>query len=88
MFLGENIRLHHSKINMKNPILGSSVEWHQDWAFYPHTNDSVLEVGIPLANITEENGPMLVIPKSHNKSIYNIMIMAIFAVLLNLMTLK
>ena len=70
-FLGANIRLHHSKINMKNPILGSSVEWHQDWAFYPHTNDSVLEVGIPLANITEENGPMLVIPKSHKKSIYN-----------------
>ena len=30
-FLGENIRLHNSKINFKPPS-GAPVQWHQDWA--------------------------------------------------------
>lgn len=36
--LGASVRLHSSKINLKSPRYGSPVEWHQDWAFYPHTN--------------------------------------------------
>ena len=56
------IRLHNTKINMKSAGHGESVEWHQDWAFYPHTNDDVLAVGIYLDDCTEENGPMLVVP--------------------------
>ena len=50
---------------MKNPGHGSAVEWHQDWAFYPHTNDDLLEVGIALSDMTEENGALLVVPGSH-----------------------
>jgi hypothetical protein len=42
--LGPNIRLHGSKLNMKSAGFGAPVEWHQDWAFYPHTNDDVLAV--------------------------------------------
>ena len=34
------VRLQSSKINLKSPHYGSPVEWHQDWAFYPHTNDA------------------------------------------------
>jgi phytanoyl-CoA hydroxylase len=60
------IRLHNSKINMKSAGVGESVEWHQDWAFYPHTNDDVLAVGIYLDDCTEENGPMFVTPGSHH----------------------
>src|SRR6185437_7343409 len=37
--LGPGLRLHGSKLNMKSAQYGSPVEWHQDWAFYPHTND-------------------------------------------------
>ena len=33
---------------MKAPEYGSPVEWHQDWAFYPHTNDDLLAVGVML----------------------------------------
>ena len=50
---------------MKNPSDGSAVEWHQDWAFYPHTNDDLLEVGIALDDMTAENGALMVIPGSH-----------------------
>lgn len=63
--LGPNFRYHNNKLNMKNPAHGSAVEWHQDWAFYPHTNDSILEVGIALDDMTEENGALMVVPGSH-----------------------
>jgi phytanoyl-CoA hydroxylase len=63
--LGPGVRLHGSKINMKAPRYGSPVEWHQDWAFYPHTNDDLLAVGVMLDDCTVENGAMLVLPGSH-----------------------
>ncbi|MAR05256.1 MAG: phytanoyl-CoA dioxygenase [Planktomarina sp.] len=63
--LGNNIQLQTSKLNTKAPDGGSSVEWHQDVAFYPLTNDSVLAVGLMLEDVTHENGPLQVIPKSH-----------------------
>ena len=46
--LGPAIRQHGGKLNMKSAGYGSPVEWHQDWAFYPHTNDDVLATGIYL----------------------------------------
>ena len=63
--LGSNTLLQTSKLNTKAPGGGAAVEWHQDWAFYPHTNDDVLAFGILLEDVTEENGPLMVIPKSH-----------------------
>jgi phytanoyl-CoA hydroxylase len=63
--LGPAVRLHGSKINIKAPQYGSPVEWHQDWAFYPHTNDDILAVGVMLDDIALENGPMLVVPGTH-----------------------
>ena len=69
--LGPNLRYHNNKMNMKNPGHGSAVEWHQDWAFYPHTNDDLLEVGIALDDMTEENGALMVIPGSHKDKIWD-----------------
>ncbi len=63
--LGASVRLHGSKINLKSPRYGSAVEWHQDWAFYPHTNDDLLAVGVMLDDCTSDNGPLLVVPGSH-----------------------
>ena len=50
---------------MKAPGYGAAVEWHQDWAFYPHTNDVGCAVGIYLDDVAEDNGPMMIIPRSH-----------------------
>ena len=63
--LGPDIRLHGSKLNMKSAQYGSPVEWHQDWAFYPHTNDDILAIGVMLDDMTLENGPLLVTPGTH-----------------------
>lgn len=63
--LGNSIRLHNSKLNTKAAQGGTPVEWHQDWAFYPHTNDDLLAVGVMLSDIGENDGPLQVIPGSH-----------------------
>ncbi|HUK09271.1 MAG TPA: phytanoyl-CoA dioxygenase family protein [Stellaceae bacterium] len=62
---GPNIRFDQSKLNMKSGGFGSPVEWHQDWAFYPHTNDDLAAVGIMIDDVDGDNGPMLVLPRSH-----------------------
>jgi phytanoyl-CoA hydroxylase len=69
--LGPKIRLYGGKLNMKSPGYGSPVEWHQDWAFYPHTNDDVLATGIYLDDCDMDNGPLLVIPGSHRGPTYD-----------------
>ena len=68
---GSNIRFDQSKLNMKSAGFGSPVEWHQDWAFYPHTNDDLAAVGVMIDDIGEDNGPMLVLPRSHTGPIYD-----------------
>jgi len=67
--LGPDIRLHTSKLNTKAPGGGAAVEWHQDWAFYPHTNDDILAVGILLEDVDEANGPLMIVPGTHRDPI-------------------
>ena len=63
--VGPNIYTNGNKLNMKSPEFGSPVEWHQDWAFYPHTNDDMLAVGVAMDDMLSVNGCLQVIPKSH-----------------------
>ena len=69
--LGPGVRLHGSKINLKAPRYGSPVEWHQDWAFYPHTNDDLIAVGVMLDDCASDNGPLLVVPGSHRGPVFD-----------------
>ena len=63
--IGPGVRLDTSKLNMKSAGFGAAVEWHQDWAFYPHTNDDLLAVGVMMDDMNLENGPLQIIPGSH-----------------------
>src|SRR5919198_331672 len=69
--IGPNLRLHGSKLNIKAPGYGSPVEWHQDWAFYPHTNDDLLAIGVMLDDMGLENGPAMFVPGSHRGPVYD-----------------
>ena len=69
--LGPNLRMEHSKLNIKQANGGEAVEWHQDWAFYPHSNDDILEVGVLLEDCHEENRPLMMIPESHKGPVEN-----------------
>ena len=71
--LGGSVRFHLGKLNFKlpNKKKGSEIGWHQDWAFYPHTNDDLITVGIYLDDCFEKNGPLKIIKSSHKKKLYN-----------------
>ena len=65
------IRFDTSKLNMKAAGYGAAVEWHQDWAFYPHTNDDLAAVGVMMDDCAVENGPLLCVPGSHKGPIHD-----------------
>lgn len=69
--VGPGVRANSTKLNLKAPEHGSAVEWHQDWAFYPQTNDDVLAVGIAMDDMLEENGCLLVVPGSHRGPLHS-----------------
>jgi phytanoyl-CoA hydroxylase len=68
---GQGVRFDTAKLNMKSAGFGAAVEWHQDWAFYPHTNDDLAAVGVMMDDMELENGPLLIIPGSHKGPIFD-----------------
>jgi ectoine hydroxylase-related dioxygenase (phytanoyl-CoA dioxygenase family) len=56
---GPDIRFDTAKLNMKCAGFGAPVEWHQDWAFYPHTNDDLAAVGVMFDDMEMANGPLM-----------------------------
>jgi phytanoyl-CoA hydroxylase len=62
---GPDIRFDSAKLNLKCAGFGAPVEWHQDWAFYPHTNDDLAAVGVMFDDMAMQNGPLMIIPGSH-----------------------
>lgn len=63
--IGPDVKLHHTKINSKQPGATTEVKWHQDFAFTPHSNDSVVTALLMVDEVTLENGPLEVLPGSH-----------------------
>ena len=63
--IGPNVKLHHTKINSKLPKTATKVEWHQDFPFTPHSNDDLVTALLMIDEVTDENGPLEVLPGSH-----------------------
>jgi len=82
--LGPDLRLHTTKLNMKSAGYGAAVEWHQDFAFYPHTNDDVLAVGVIIDDMGVENGPLMVFPGTHRGPIYDHHVDGVFVAAIDL----
>lgn len=77
--LGPDTQILTSKLNTKAPGGGAAVEWHQDWAFYPHTNDDLLAFGLMLEDVTEDNGPLMVVPGTHRGPVLDHHVGGVFA---------
>jgi phytanoyl-CoA hydroxylase len=63
--IGHDIRLSHSKINMKAANGGAALEWHQDWAFAPHTHMGTCVASVMIDDARPDNGAMQVLAGSH-----------------------
>jgi len=65
------VRFDTAKLNMKSAGFGAAVEWHQDWAFYPHTNDDLAAIGVMMDDMELANGPLLIVPGSHKGPVFD-----------------
>lgn len=64
--LGPDIQLQHSKLATKPSTKGTGTfHWHQDFAYFPHTNSDLLAVMVMLDDATPENGCMQMVRGSH-----------------------
>lgn len=63
--IGPDFNLQHSKLNMKPARVGSVVDWHQDLAYFPHTNDDIVTTLVYLDDATQQNGCLQVLPRQH-----------------------
>lgn len=69
--VGPSVKFYQSKLNFKWAKGGSEVKWHQDCPFFPHTNAAVLTVGTYLYDCGMEQGPLGVLPGSHEGPLYD-----------------
>ena len=64
--IGPDIQLQHSKLAAQ-PVQREKggFRWHQDFAYFPHTNTDLVAVMVMLDDATEDNGCMHMIRGSH-----------------------
>jgi ectoine hydroxylase-related dioxygenase (phytanoyl-CoA dioxygenase family) len=70
--IGANVKFHHCKINQKCPGANTTVHYHQDFAFTPHSNDDVVTALLMLDEVTPDNGCLMVVPGSHKGPMYSL----------------
>jgi ectoine hydroxylase-related dioxygenase (phytanoyl-CoA dioxygenase family) len=70
--VGPDVKFHHSKLNFKWAEGGEEVKWHQDIQYWPHTNYSPLTMGVYLHDVGPEQGPLMVLPGSHDGPLYSL----------------
>jgi ectoine hydroxylase len=68
-----DVYIHQFKVNAKAAFGGDLWEWHQDYVFW-HYEDGmpaprVINVLVFLDEVTEFNGPLMLIPRSHREGI-------------------
>lgn len=70
--IGPNVKFHHCKINLKLPGSDTTVAYHQDFLFTPHTNDDVVTALLLLDDVSQTNGCLRVAPGSHTGPYYSL----------------
>ena len=69
--VGPDVVFHHSKLNFKWDQHDDAVNWHQDIQFYPHTNYSPLTIGTYLTDTGRDDGPLMVVARSHEGPLHD-----------------
>ena len=69
---GPDVVFHHSKLNFKWNDGNDKVKWHQDAQFFPHTNYNVFTIGCYLNDVQMADGPLAVMPGSHEQMLYDL----------------
>jgi ectoine hydroxylase len=71
--LGSPVYVYQFKINAKIAFLGDVWEWHQDYIFWQREDlvpaPDLVTISIFLDEVTEFNGPLLLVPASHKEGV-------------------
>ncbi len=60
-----NVQLHHTKMFIKPPEIGSPFPMHQDHPFFPHVRHTMMAAILHFDDAPEEKGCVRVVPGSH-----------------------
>ncbi|MDX3578134.1 phytanoyl-CoA dioxygenase family protein [Streptomyces sp. FL07-04A] len=67
--LGGPVYVYQFKVNLKQAHEGAAWPWHQDFAFWSEEDGMprphAVNIAVPLDDVHEDNGPLVVIPGSH-----------------------
>ena len=63
--IGPDIILHHSKLFLKPPKIGSAFPLHQDWSYFPTKKNSMIAAVVHLSDSTKDMGCFRIIPGSN-----------------------
>ena len=69
--IGPNVEFNNSKINAKHPGTATEVKYHQDFLFQPHSNEDLIAVLFFLDDVTDDNGPLTVVPGTHRGPMFD-----------------
>ncbi|MDX2525278.1 phytanoyl-CoA dioxygenase family protein [Streptomyces europaeiscabiei] len=71
--LGDSVYIHQSKVNVKAAFAGDRWEWHQDYVNWQDLDGirspNLVNVAVFLDEVTEFNGPLTFIPRSHQNGL-------------------
>jgi ectoine hydroxylase len=74
--IGSDVYIHQFKINAKAAFGGDKWEWHQDYVFWRKEDGMpsarVTNVAVFLDQVNEFNGPLLLIPGSHQEDVIDV----------------
>lgn len=74
--LGSPVYVHQFKINVKAAFVGDVWKWHQDFIFWLKQDGMreplVINAMVFLDDVTEFNGPLLIVPGSHEAGVIDV----------------
>lgn len=65
ILIGPDIILHHTKLFLKPPRVGSAFPLHQDWSYFPTQSNSMIAAVIHLSKSKENMGRIRLVKGSH-----------------------
>ncbi|WP_251095893.1 phytanoyl-CoA dioxygenase family protein [Streptomyces sp. Caat 7-52] len=74
--IGGPVYVYQFKVNLKQAREGAAWPWHQDFAFWSEEDGmprpDAVNIAVPLDDVHEDNGPLLVIPGSHDLGLFDL----------------
>ena len=69
--VGPDLVVNNVKTNCKQPGVGTTVRFHQDFAYEAHSNDDMLAALLFVDDVTLDNGPLEGVPGTHRGPIFD-----------------